>query len=110
MIYAQVNDKKLKLLEKELKATKDVKWYRRLKIIQLSSQGEKIPQLAKQFDVCQATVRDYIKRYNSGGLETLKPDKSSGRPRGPKAQRELRPPKCVQNRFRQQHRLLSEHQ
>ena len=80
MIYAQVDDEKLKLLEKELKATKDIKWYKRLKIIQLSSQGEKVPQLAKQLDVCQATVRDYIKRYNSGGLETLNPDKSSGRP------------------------------
>ena len=80
MIYAQVDDKSLKLLKKELKSAKGVKWYKRLKIIQLSSQGEKVPQLAKQFDVCQATVRDYIKRYNSGGLKTLKPNKSSGRP------------------------------
>jgi len=80
MIYAQVNDKGLKLLEKELKTAKDVKWYRRLKITQLSSQGETVPQLAKRFDVCEATVRDYINRYNSGGLETLKADKSSGRP------------------------------
>jgi transposase len=80
MIYAQVNDESLKLLEKELKATKDAKWYRRLKIIQLSSQGETVPQLSTRFDVCQATVRAYIKRYNSGGLAALKPDKSSGRP------------------------------
>jgi len=80
VIYAQADNERLKLLRKELKSTKDAKWYRRLKIIQLSSQGEKVRQLAKQFDVCQATVRDYIKRYNNGGLETLKPDKSSGRP------------------------------
>ena len=80
MIYSQVNDEGLKLLEKELKVAEDVKWYRRLKIIQLSSQGETVPQLAKQFDVCQATVRAYIKRYNSGGLDILKPDTSSGRP------------------------------
>ena len=80
MIYAQVDDEGLKPLRKELKSTKDVKWYRRLKIVQLSSQGETVRQLAKQFDVCQATVRDYIERYNIGGLETLKPDKSSGRP------------------------------
>ena len=84
MIYARVTDEGLKLLEKELKSTKDAKWYRRLKIIQLSSRGEKVPQLAKRFDVCQATVRDYIKRYNSGGLETLKRNNSSGRP--PKTQ------------------------
>ncbi len=80
MIYAQVNDESLKLLEKELKATEDVKWYRRLKIIQFSSQGETVPQLAKRFDVCQATVRTYIKRYERGGLAALKPGKSSGRP------------------------------
>ena len=84
MIYAQVNHEGLKLLEGELKSTKDVKWYRRLKIIQLSSQGEKVPQLAKQFDVCGATVRDYIKRYNKGGLDTLKRGNSNGRP--PKTQ------------------------
>ncbi len=80
MIYAQVNDESLKLLEKELKSARDVKWYRRLKIIQLSSQGETVPQLSNRFDVCEATIRDYIKRYNSGGLVTLKPGKSSGRP------------------------------
>ena len=80
MIYAQVNDEGLKLLEKELKSTKDVKWYRRLKIIQLSSQGETVPQLSKRSDVCEATVRDYIKRYERGGLAALKPGKSSGRP------------------------------
>lgn len=80
MIYAQVSDEGLKLLEKELKSTKDVKWYKRLKIIQWSSQGETVPQLSKSSDVCEATVRDYIKRYNSGGLAALKPGKSSGRP------------------------------
>ena len=84
MIYAQVSDEGLNLLEKELKSTEDAKWYKRLKIIHLSSQGEKVPQLAKEFDVCQATVRDYIKRYNNGGLETLKRKNSNGRP--PKTQ------------------------
>jgi transposase len=84
MIYAQISDEELKLLENELKSTKDVGWYRRLKIIHLSSQGEGVPQLANQFDVCQATVRDYIKRCNKGGLDTLKRGNSNGRP--PKTQ------------------------
>lgn len=84
MIYAQMNDAGLKLLEAELESTKDAKWYKRLKIIQLSSQGERVPHLAKSFDVCEATVRDYIKRYNSGGLDTLKRGNSNGRP--PKTQ------------------------
>ena len=84
MIYAQVTDEGLKLLEKELKSTKNIEWYKRLKIIQLSSQGAKVQQLAEQFDVCEATVRAYIKRYERNGLETLKRDNSNGRP--PKTQ------------------------
>lgn len=79
MAYAHVTDEGLKLLEKELKSTKDHKRYRRLKIIQLSSQGAKIPQLVKQFDVCENTIRNYIKRYDKGGLETLKRSNSDGR-------------------------------
>ena len=80
MISAKMNEEDLKLLEENLKAAKDAKWYRRLKIIQLSSLGEKVSKLSNTFDVCKATVRDYIKRYNGGGLESLKRRNSNGRP------------------------------
>ena len=80
MIYVKANDESSKLLEEELKTTRDAKWYRRLKIIHLSSLGETISKLAKTFDVCKATVRDYIKRYNDVGLESLKRRNSNGRP------------------------------
>lgn len=80
MIKAIANDEDSRLLEEELKTTKDVKWYKRLKIVQLSSLGETISKLAKTFDVCKATVRDYIKRYNGGDLESLKRHNSNGRP------------------------------
>ncbi len=80
MISAKMNEEDLKLLEENLKAAKDAKWYRRLKIIQLSSLGETVSKLSKTFDVCKATVRDYIKRYNGGGLESLKRRNSNGRP------------------------------
>ena len=80
MIFAKIIDEGLKLLKKELKSTKDAKWYRRLKIVQLSSQKRTTPQLAKDFDLCEATVRDYIRRYNEGGLEALKRGNSNGRP------------------------------
>jgi len=80
MIHAKIKDEDLKLIEEELKTTKDIKWYKRLKIVQLSSLGEKISKLAKTFDVCKATVREYIKRYNDDGLETLKRRNSNGRP------------------------------
>jgi transposase len=78
MIYAKVND--YETLEKELVNAKDINWYKRLKIIQLSSQGISVPQLAQTFDICQATVRDYIERYNDGGIATLKREYSKGRP------------------------------
>ena len=80
MIFAKVIGEGLQFLKKELKSTKDAKWYRRLKIVQLSSQKKAVPQLAKDFDLCEATVRDYIRRYNEGGFEALKRGASNGRP------------------------------
>ena len=79
-MFAKMNEEDLKLIEENLKATKDAKWYRRLKIIQLSFLGETVSKLSKTFDVCKATVRYYIKRYNGGGLESLKRRNSNGRP------------------------------
>ena len=49
MIYAQVREDARKELEAELKTTTDAKWYRRVKIIDLSSQGYSVPQLAQTF-------------------------------------------------------------
>lgn len=67
-------------LQIAIKGADNVKWYRRLKIIQLSMTEITVPQLAEQFDVCKATVRNYIKAYNESGIEGLKPQKSPGRP------------------------------
>jgi transposase len=78
MIYAKVSD--YESLEKELENAENINWYKRLKIIQLSSQGVSVPKLAKTFDVCQATVRHYIGRYNNGGIASLKREYSNGRP------------------------------
>ena len=78
MIYTKVND--YETLEKGLENANDINWYKRLKIVQLSSQGVGVPQLAQTFDVCQTTVRDYIERYNNGGIATLKREYSNGRP------------------------------
>jgi transposase len=80
MIFANVNYDRLNLLEKELKDAKNVKWYKRLMIIQLSSQGKTVKQLAKDFNICQASIRDYIKRYNTGDLQNLRRQNSNGRP------------------------------
>lgn len=81
MIYADPRtEHAISELQVYLKEARNAKWYRRLKIIQLSMTHMTVPQLAEQFDVCKATVRNYIKAYNEDGIEGLKPQKSPGRP------------------------------
>ena len=80
MIYAKVSPEDQVLLEQELKTTRDATWYRRLKIIHLSGQGNPVSALAELFDVCKATVRDYLHRYNRGGLSALRRRFSPGAP------------------------------
>ena len=81
MIYAQPQTEcAISQLQMAIKEAKDAKWYRRLKTIQLSMAGHNVTQLAEQFDLCSATVREYIKAYNAGQIEMLRPNKSPGRP------------------------------
>lgn len=81
MIYAiPQSEHAISELQVEIKKAEKVKWYRRLKVIQLSMAGDTVPHLAEQFDVCPATVRAHIKAYNSGGIEPLMPQKQPGRP------------------------------
>jgi transposase len=80
MLFANVSAQENDTLLAELKQTADSKWYRRLKIVHLSSQALSVPKLATLFDLCQDTVRNYIKRYNAGGLEKLKRHSSDGAP------------------------------
>ena len=81
MIYAQPQSEgAISQLATELKNADSTKWYRRLKIVQLSMSGKPVGQLATEFDVCQATVRSYIKGYNIGGIDGLRPQTASGRP------------------------------
>ena len=82
MIYARPQKEgDVSELAFELKEANSVKWYRRLKIIQLSMAGAPVPQLAESFDLCQATIRNYISTYNSGGITALRPKKQPGRPK-----------------------------
>ena len=80
MLYAQMTEADRQTLQAKLKVAKDTSWYRRLKIIDLSAQGKSVPELAVLFDLSEATVRDYIHRYNQGGLAGLQPDYGRGRP------------------------------
>ena len=80
MIFAKIKEEEQENFEKEIKETKDAKWYRRLKIIQLSSQGRAVPQLAKDFEISKGTVRNYIHRYNQGGIKGLRANHIPGKP------------------------------
>ena len=56
-----------------------MKWYRRLKVIDLSARRQNVSEIAAIFDLSDNTVRDYINRYNQGGLAGLKPKYGQGR-------------------------------
>jgi transposase len=80
MLYAQVDDEKRQMIQAELHGTSDAKWYRRLKVIDLSGQGLVVAELAQLFDLAPATVRRYIHDYNTDGLAGLRPGYGDGRP------------------------------
>lgn len=80
MVFAKVRPDAKKELIAALKQSSDAKWYRRLKIIHLSSQQTPVPLLAKFFDLCTATIRDYMTRYHANGLAGLQRQASDGAP------------------------------
>lgn len=79
MIYAKVNEAERDEINKALKTAQKVKWYRRVKVIDLSAKGEQVSKIAELFDLNENTVRGYINRYNGGGLAGLKPNYGPGR-------------------------------
>ena len=81
MIYAKVDKNDRSELEKALEEAKEKKWYRRLMVIDLSSQGHCVPDLASMFNLHAITIRTYIHRYNHGGLLELAPGYGRGRRR-----------------------------
>jgi transposase len=80
MLFAAVSAQAKEELLEAAKQASHAKWYRRLKMIHLSSQQTPVPELAQLFDLCTASVRDYITRYNAEGLAGLKRQASAGAP------------------------------
>lgn len=80
MIYIKVDAQGKSTLHMEMKATTDAKWYRRLKVIDLSGQGFSVPDLSQMFDLAAGTIRRYIHAYNEAGLDGLRPRHGQGRP------------------------------
>ena len=81
MIYAKVCDASaLERLDAALCQATSLKWYRRLLIIKLSATERlSAPKLAKMLNLCDDSVRSYIHKYNTSGLETLIPKSPPGR-------------------------------
>jgi len=80
MIYDTVDAQNQEALHTAMKATKDAKWYCRLKVIDLSGQGYGLAELAQLFDLSAGTIRRYIHAFNAAGLTCLQPDYGQGRP------------------------------
>lgn len=79
MIYAKVDAQGMDALQVEMSRTTDAKWYRRLKVIDLSGQGFSVPELSQMFDLAAGTIRRYIHAYNDAELEGLRPSYGQGR-------------------------------
>lgn len=80
MIFAKVETEEAKKeLQEALKGAEKSYLYRRLLIIQLSSEGKTVPELASMFLLTEATTRQYIHDYNDGGLVKIIPQKKPGR-------------------------------
>jgi transposase len=56
-------------LEAALETTHDVRVYKRLKVVDLSSRGYTVRALAELFNACQQSIRHYLHSYQQGGLE-----------------------------------------
>ncbi len=79
MLYAKVNEAAREALNQAIKTAQKSKWYRRLKVIDLSAKGQKVSEIAAIFDLSDNTIRGYINRYNQGELDGLKPNYGQGR-------------------------------
>jgi len=67
--------------ESRLRARREVgRVSERIRFVLLSDQGYSPPQIADLFGYCEATVRDWLKRYLAEGVEGLYDEPRSGRP------------------------------
>ena len=53
---------------------------RRAQIVMHALEGLKAPEIGARMDLCGATVRHWLKRFNARGLQGLEEDVRSGRP------------------------------
>ena len=81
MIYAKLTDASaVERLDAAIRQATKPQWYRRLLIIKLSAtEHMSVPKLAKMFNISDDSVRSYIHKYNTSGLDALMPKSPPGR-------------------------------
>jgi transposase len=52
----------------------------RARIVELAHQGRRVPAIARELGVCEATVRTWLKRFSAAGLDALADAPRAGRP------------------------------
>lgn len=76
-----LTDEEKATLEKRARArTAAAREVERARIILLASAGKRVPAVAAELELSQATVRTWLKRFNRAGLDGLKDLARSGRP------------------------------
>ena len=79
MIYAVTNEADKGALKAALKSSKSAKEYKRFKVIDLSSSGYKVSDIAQILDMSEATIRRLIHSYTKSGQEGLEPNYGKSR-------------------------------
>ena len=81
MIYAELHEASaLDRLDVALCEATKPQWYRRLLIIKLSGiERMSVSKLARMFNLSNSSVRSYIHKYNTSGLDALMPKSPPGR-------------------------------
>ena len=69
-----------KNLEDQLRAPEEDLPAHRLKIIMLSADGKRVPEISQEVNLHPINVRKWIHRFNKHGLDGLRSGKSPGRP------------------------------
>ena len=52
----------------------------RARIVELAHRGRRVPAIARELGVCEATVRTWLKRFSAAGLDALADAPRAGRP------------------------------
>jgi transposase len=77
---ALTDDEQQRLKHLSQSRTAAVRDVERARIVLQSSQGERVPVIARTLDLCEPTVRAWIKRFNEQGLAGLADAPHRGRP------------------------------